>query len=511
MASSAELASSQGEGAGTDTALRELQVDGTVFEVPPHYEKLEQVGSGAYSVVCSATDVRSQSRVAIKKISNTFEHRVFAKRALREIRILKHFQHENILDLQEVYVSGSRHMYDDVYLVTSLMETDLSLVIKSQQSISSDVCMFFVYQVLRALKYIHSADVVHRDIKPRNLLVNSDCDLRICDFGLARHVPDGEHRVAGCMAPLTDYVCTRWYRAPELLCSWERYSTAVDVWSTGCVFDELFRRKPTFPGRTAKHQIQLIVSAALDQGLPVSDVFIESVPNVKCQAFLQRLRDDKEKRESFQVPRDMPLSARSFLLAMLCLEPSRRPGAAAMLGHDYLQQLHCVEDEPSRSTLDAACFEFERRRLTLGALRTELFLETLAAGCSLPEWAGQEGAVGCRPLAQGESHCSSEEDVADPEAKPADSTERDVSSTAATKKMWPPIPKVGPQKYAVMASPYPTIASPYPDSTGASPCHDPEEVDDVRQTVSTVSISSLLGEADLDSMELPPAKKAKTA
>jgi len=98
---------------------------------------------------------------------------------------------------------------------------------------------------LRGLKYIHSADVIHRDLKPRNLLVNTNCDLKICDFGLARAVPKTK------VDNLTDYVTTRWYRPPELLLSWTDYTTAVDVWSVGIIFAELMKRKPFLPGASS--------------------------------------------------------------------------------------------------------------------------------------------------------------------------------------------------------------------------------------------------------------------
>merc|ERR1712096_395117 len=98
---------------------------------------------------------------------------------------------------------------------------------------------------LRGLKYIHSADVIHRDLKPRNLLVNSNCDLKICDFGLARAIVNESKKKADVM---TDYVTTRWYRPPELLLSWTDYTAAVDVWSVGIIFAELMKRKPFLPG-----------------------------------------------------------------------------------------------------------------------------------------------------------------------------------------------------------------------------------------------------------------------
>ena len=135
------------------------------------------------------------------------------------------------------------------------METDLSSIIKSPQPLSDAHVQFFLYQILRGLKYIHSSNVIHRDLKPRNLLVNSNCDLKICDFGLAR-VDFAE--LQWKVAAMTDYVATRWYRAPEVILSWKKYTKAIDMWSIGCILAELVGRKPIFPGSDSQHQLQLI-------------------------------------------------------------------------------------------------------------------------------------------------------------------------------------------------------------------------------------------------------------
>ena len=120
------------------------------------------------------------------------------------------------------------------------METDLSQIIKSNQPLSDEHVQFFIYQLLRGLKYLHSCGILHRDLKPRNLLVNSNCDLKICDFGLSRANID---ELMTSSAVLTDYIATRWYRAPELLLSCSNYTTAIDVWSVGCICAELIGRK----------------------------------------------------------------------------------------------------------------------------------------------------------------------------------------------------------------------------------------------------------------------------
>ncbi|RUS13765.1 kinase-like domain-containing protein, partial [Jimgerdemannia flammicorona] len=124
------------------------------------------------------------------------------------------------------------------------MEADLHQIIRSEQPLTDAHFQYFVYQICRGLKYIHSANVLHRDLKPGNLLVNADCELKICDFGLARGFSDEGN--AGFM---TEYVATRWYRAPEIMLSFQNYTKAIDMWSVGCIFAEMLGGKPLFKGR----------------------------------------------------------------------------------------------------------------------------------------------------------------------------------------------------------------------------------------------------------------------
>lgn len=234
-------------------AHHSFKVDKHTFTVDRRYSYLRTVGSGAYGVVISAEDHDAQSKVAIKMVPKAFHDEIDAKRILREIKLLKHFNHRNIISIQDMMPPLARQVEDfrDVYIVTDLMETDLHRIIYSKQNLSMDHVQYFLYQILCAVKYMHSANVLHRDLKPSNLLVNSNCDLKVCDFGLARgvtatHDEDVNNRRSSLL--LTEYVVTRWYRAPEIMLACHEYSKPIDMWSVGCIFAELLGRKPYLSG-----------------------------------------------------------------------------------------------------------------------------------------------------------------------------------------------------------------------------------------------------------------------
>jgi len=394
---------------GLDLDLSSYVVHGAKFEAPTRYNILEPVGQGAYGVVCSAHDKEKDEPCAIKKIENAFEHLTFTKRTLRELRILRHLKHENLIEIRNVFLSGSKANFEDIYVVSELMETDLTSILKSPQPLSNDHCQFFLYQILRGTKYIHSAEVIHRDLKPRNLLVNSNCDLKICDYGLARVKFSNEEFLN---IPMTEYVCTRWYRAPEVLCSWPDHGKSIDVWSIGCIFAEMLRRKPLFPGKNTQHQLQLIIQCL---GFPEKDV-IRRAPNDKCRKFLESLPSTNGRALEDMVPTSE--HAADVLNKTLRFNPDERITVEQVLEVPYLDQLHCPEDEPSRTPLDFKEFEFERRKIDIDALRTEIFHEALLYYPDKADKYFQEQArngttykvVDYRLLNPGESQYSSDEE-----------------------------------------------------------------------------------------------------
>ncbi|NXC56560.1 MK11 kinase, partial [Aleadryas rufinucha] len=189
----------------------------------------------------SAYDTKTRQKVAVKKLSRPFQSLIHARRTYRELRLLKHMKHENVSG--EIYVLAFCVVFFSLfyfhrYLVTNLMGADLNNIVKCQK-LTDDHIQFLIYQLLRGLKVLsepRNLNVI--DLKPSNLAVNEDCELRILDFGLARQTDD----------EMTGYVATRWYRAPEIMLNWMHYNQTVDIWSVGCIMAELLKGKALFPG-----------------------------------------------------------------------------------------------------------------------------------------------------------------------------------------------------------------------------------------------------------------------
>ncbi|KAM8853853.1 serine/threonine-protein kinase NLK isoform 3-T3 [Synchiropus picturatus] len=210
------------------------------------------IGYGAFGVVWSVTDPRDGKRVALKKMPNVFQNLVSCKRVFRELKMLSFFKHENVLSALDILQPPHIDYFEEIYVVTELMQSDLHKIIVSPQALSSDHAKVFLYQILRGLKYLHSAGILHRDIKPGNLLVNSNCVLKICDFGLAR-VEESDHS-----RHMTQEVVTQYYRAPEILMGSRHYSNSIDIWSVGCIFAELLGRRILFQAQSPIQQLDLI-------------------------------------------------------------------------------------------------------------------------------------------------------------------------------------------------------------------------------------------------------------
>ncbi|RIB17943.1 kinase-like domain-containing protein [Gigaspora rosea] len=321
------------------------------FNVGENYEVLDVVGEGAYGIVCSAIHKPTGQKVAIKKIT-PFDHSMFCLRTLREIKLLRYFNHENIIAILDIVKPESLEKFTEVYLIQELMETDMHRVIRTQD-LSDDHCQYFIYQTLRALKAMHSANVLHRDLKPSNLLLNANCDLKVCDFGLARNANSSDEH-SGFM---TEYVATRWYRAPEIMLTFKEYTKAIDVWSVGCILAEMLNGKPLFPGRDYHHQLTLILDVL---GTPTMEDFY-GIKSRRARDYIRSLPFKKRIPISHMFPNANPL-ALDMLEKLLAFNPSKRITVEEALKHPYLEPYHDPEDEPSANPIPESFFDFDKHK-----------------------------------------------------------------------------------------------------------------------------------------------------
>ncbi|KAF1875005.1 hypothetical protein Lal_00007621 [Lupinus albus] len=308
----------------------QYNIFGNIFEVTAKYKPpIMPIGKGAYGIVCSAHNSETNEQVAIKKIANAFDNKIDAKRTLREIKLLRHMDHENVVAIRDIVPPSQRE--------------------------------YFLYQILRGLKYIHSANVLHRDLKPSNLLLNANCDLKICDFGLARVTSETDF--------MTEYVVTRWYRAPELLLNSSDYTAAIDVWSVGCIFMELMDRKPLFPGRDHVHQLRLLMELI---GTP-SEADLEFL-NENAKRYIRQL--PHYHRQSFQekFPQVHP-AALDLVERMLTFDPRQRITVEDALAHPYLTSLHDISDEPVCMT--PFSFDVEQHALSEEQMKELIYREAI--------------------------------------------------------------------------------------------------------------------------------------
>uniref|UniRef100_A0A8C7IXH9 mitogen-activated protein kinase n=1 Tax=Oncorhynchus kisutch TaxID=8019 RepID=A0A8C7IXH9_ONCKI len=315
----------------TRTGFYRQEVNKTAWEVPERYRELKQVGTGAYGTVCSAQDRRTGVRVAIKKLHRPFQSKLFAKRAYRELRLLKHMKHENVIGLLDVFTSEiSLDRFHDFYLVMPFMGTDLGKLMKMER-LSQDRVQFLVYQILKGLKYIHSAGIIHR---PNQCFL---CLSQILDFGLARQT-DTE---------MTGYVVTRWYRAPEVILNWMHYTQTVDIWSVGCIMAEMLLGKPLFKGNDHLDQLKEIMKIT---GTPTAD-FVTKLQSQDAKNYIRSLPKVPKKDLHFIFSKASS-DAVCVLERMLLLDPERRVSASEALAMPFFSEFREPEEETEAQSYD---------------------------------------------------------------------------------------------------------------------------------------------------------------
>ncbi len=217
------------------------------------------------------------------------------------------------------------------------MEADLHNAI-GQKILKDAHNRYILYQLMKGMKYMHSAEVIHRDLKPSNLLLNSDCHLKICDFGLARSL--AVDRTDTKDVVLTEEVATRWYRAPEVLLGSNYYDKSADIWSVGCILAEMLIGKPIFPGNSTLNQLEKILTFT---GKPKQ----EDVEALNSETAFTMINEVNAKQRPLNewFKSTVPQDALDLVTSMLSMNPKKRPTASQILKHPYLASFHKPKEE----------------------------------------------------------------------------------------------------------------------------------------------------------------------
>ncbi|CAM9654673.1 unnamed protein product [Lampetra planeri] len=300
------------------------------------YDIKKRLGKGAYGIVWKGVDRKNGDVVAIKKIFDAFRNQTDAQRTFREIIFLQEFgDHPNIINLRNVLRADNDK---DIYLVFDFMDTDLHAVIRKGNILKDVHKAYITYQLLKATKYIHSGNVIHRDQKPSNVLLDGECFVKLCDFGLARSLKQIRDEPGD--PALTEYVATRWYRAPEILLASPRYTKGVDMWSVGCIVGEMLLGKAIFPGTSTLNQIERIMSV-------IPQPSKEDVLAIKSEyggSVLEKMGSRQRQSLESLLP-NAPPNALDLLKRLLVFNPEKRLTAEEALGHPYVAQFHNPQTE----------------------------------------------------------------------------------------------------------------------------------------------------------------------
>jgi len=286
------------------------------------YKKLEKIGEGTYGVVYKAKDKRKNILVALKKIRLESEDEGTPSTAVREVSILKQLQHPNIVQLYEVI-----HTESSLTLVFEYLDQDLKNYLDAcgDKGIDDYTVKSFLYQLLQGIAFCHKNHILHRDLKPQNLLINMEGELKLADFGLARGfgIP---------VKKFTHEVVTLWYRPPDVLLGSTTYSTPVDIWGIGCIFAEMVTGRPLFCGASDQDQLVKIFKIL---GTPTPADWQDII---KLPAWKPDLPMFKAKKLKKVVTR-LDKNGLDLLQLMLMHDPKKRISAEAAMRHCFFDDL----------------------------------------------------------------------------------------------------------------------------------------------------------------------------
>ncbi|NP_001080184.1 mitogen-activated protein kinase 8 [Xenopus laevis] len=315
-----------------DSNFSVFEIGDSTFTVLKRYQNLKPIGSGAQGIVCAAFDAVLERHVAIKKLSRPFQNQTHAKRAYRELVLMKCVNHKNIIGLLNVFTpQKSLEEFQDLYIVMELMDANLCQVI--QMELDHERMSYLLYQMLCGIKHLHSAGIIHRDLKPSNIVVKSDCTLKILDFGLAR--------TAGTSFMMTPYVVTRYYRAPEVILGMG-YKENVDIWSVGCILGEMIKGGVLFPGTDHIDQWNKVIEQLgtpctefMKKLQPTVRTYVENRPKYAGYSF-EKLFPDVLFPADSEHNKLKASQARDLLSKMLVIDASKRISVDDALQHPYI-------------------------------------------------------------------------------------------------------------------------------------------------------------------------------
>ena len=284
------------------------------------YDVIGVVGEGAYGIVYKCRNKETKEFVAIKKFKET-EDEIVKKTMRRELKMLQMLKHENVVEFKEAFKRKG-----NLFLVFEYVERNLlELLQESPSGLDPSLIKNLIYQLCKAIKYLHEQNIIHRDIKPENLLINSDMKLKLCDFGFARKISMSSNE------NLTDYVATRWYRSPELLITNGYYGPEVDYWAIGCIMGELADGNPMFPGENETDQLHCIQKVLGNLPQSQVDMFYKN-PLYNGKNLLDVDRPETLERRYMG---KLPKIAINFMKGLLELDPKKRLNGKTVFYHPY--------------------------------------------------------------------------------------------------------------------------------------------------------------------------------
>ncbi|GAB1320794.1 cyclin-dependent kinase [Madurella fahalii] len=340
-------------------ALKLLRFDGGAFgrcRSVENYDKLNDIEEGAYGWVSRARELATGKVVALKRLKIDPKDRSgLPVTGLREIQILKDCDHRNVVKLQEVVVGEDTSKIENIFLVLEFVEHDLKSILEDMPEpfLASEVKTLLL-QLASGVSYLHDNWILHRDLKTSNLLLNNRGQLKIADFGMARYVGDPPPK-------LTQLVVTLWYRAPELLLGATRYTSAIDMWSMGCIFGELLTREPLLQGRNEVDELTKIFELC---GVPTEESWpsFRRLPNargLRLPSKASAAMTGSVIRAKFPL---LTVAGVSLLNGLLALDPEKRPGAREVLAHEYFKQDPKPKQEAMFPTFPSKAGQERRRR-----------------------------------------------------------------------------------------------------------------------------------------------------